>query len=290
MTIHPLIPRRRSRACKPIIIALHCSGSTGRQWRKLAQALGDSFTLIAPDLMGRGVRSFWHRDRGFRLADEAAPIIEIVDVADCPVHLVGHSYGGGVALRIARERPDRVASMSLYEPSAFHVLRAAGPDGYAALAEIRAVASDVAQGVHSGDYRAAARRFVDYWNCGGTWDGVKPETQAELIRYVPKAILEFSALIEEPTSLVAYRRIAVPVLLMRGEHTLRPTELIAQKLFTVFRAALIEEIPGAGHMGPFSHADVVSNKIAAHIAAVAGYELSALPKTLSQPIEGRAVA
>jgi pimeloyl-ACP methyl ester carboxylesterase len=260
---------------KPVVIALHCSGSSGRQWNKLAQKLGDRFSLIAPDLIGSGATPPWSGAHRFHLADEAARIIGIVDALDVPVHLVGHSYGGGVALRIARERPTRVASLSLYEPSAFHVLRSMGPDGRSALMEIRSVAGDVAHNVIAGDYRAAAHRFVDYWNGEGTWSGAKPESQIELARYVPKATLEFGALIEEPTSLVAYRRFACPVLLMRGARGPVPTALIAQKLFSIIRGAVIEEIPDAGHMGPFSHAEFVSDMIAAHVSAAAGCDYPA---------------
>jgi pimeloyl-ACP methyl ester carboxylesterase len=270
---------------KPVVIALHCSGASGRQWNKLAQSLGNCFTLIASDLIGSGAKPHWGGGHSFRLADEAVPIIEVVDALDGAVHLVGHSYGGGVALRIARERPSRVASLSLYEPSAFHVLRSMGPDGYTALNEIRGVAGDVTRGVIAGHYRAAARCFVDYWNSEGTWAAMKPEAQADLVRYVPKAILEFGALIEEPTPLVAYRRFAFPILLMRGEHAPAPTALVAQKLFAIIRTAVSEEISGAGHMGPFSHGDLVSEMIAAHIAAAAGVDRAA-----NSPAQSRAAA
>jgi pimeloyl-ACP methyl ester carboxylesterase len=114
---------------KPMVIALHCSGSSGRQWNKLASALGDRCTLIAPDHIGCGATRPWSGDHRFCLADEAARILDIVDAQDGPIHLVGHSYGGGVALRVARERPERIASLSLYEPTAFHVLRSKDPDG-----------------------------------------------------------------------------------------------------------------------------------------------------------------
>jgi lipase len=42
-----------------------------------------------------------------------------------PVHLIGHSFGATVALRLAIEAPERVASLTLIEP----VLFAAAPDG-----------------------------------------------------------------------------------------------------------------------------------------------------------------
>jgi pimeloyl-ACP methyl ester carboxylesterase len=257
---------------KPTVIALHCSGSSGRQWNKLASALGNRCTLIAPDLIGCGATPPWNGSHSFCLADEASRIIDIIGALDGLVHLVGHSYGGGVALRVARERSGRIATLSLYEPTAFHILRSMGPDGRTALEQIRSVAGGVSRDVMAGDYQAAARRFVDYWNGEGTWAAMKPESRAEIVRYIPKAPLEFSALIEEPAPLAAFRRMAFPVLLMRGALAPEPTALIAQKLFSIMRDAVIEEIPNAGHMGPFSHAELVSDMIAAHVFRAAGLD------------------
>lgn len=257
---------------KPAVVALHCSGSSGRQWNKLASTLGDRCMLIAPDLIGCGATRPWSGNHRFCLADEASHILDIVDAQDGPVHLVGHSYGGGVALRVAQERSGRIASLSLYEPTAFHVLQSMDADGRMALEQIRSVASEVSRDVIAGDYQAAARRFVDYWNGEGTWAGMKPEFQAELVRYIPKAPLEFSALLEEPVPLAAFRRMPFPVLLMRGALAPNPTALIAQKLFSIMRNAVIEEIPNAGHMGPFSHAELVSDMIAAHVLRAAGLD------------------
>ena len=176
---------------KPVVIALHCSGGSGRQWRHLTEALGGGFDVIAPDLFGCGTRGHWSGEGPFRLTDEAALIVDIIDNCEGPVHLVGHSYGGGVALRAAVERSTRIASLSLYEPTAFHMLKAIGPDGHDHLAEIRGVAGNVASAVVNGNYRAAARRFVDYWNGQGAWNDLRPEHQAELVRYIPEGLPGF---------------------------------------------------------------------------------------------------
>lgn len=260
-------------AKKPAVIALHCSGSSGRQWNKLALALGDRCRLIAPDLIGAAAAPVvqWRAGRPFRLADETAPLVELIDAHDGPIHLVGHSYGGAVALRIAHERPARIDSIALYEPCAFPVLHSLGPDGGLALEEIESVASKIARDLTNGDCNAAAARFIDYWNGVGTWAGMKPEYRAELLRYIANAPREFRALFGEPTPLAAYRRLACPALLMRGELAPTPTALIAHALFSVMPSAAIETIPGAGHMGPLSHAERVSEMIAAHVMRAAGF-------------------
>jgi pimeloyl-ACP methyl ester carboxylesterase len=250
---------------KPVVVALHCSGSSGLAWRHLALALGYRFALIAPDLIGCGTTPHWSGEHPFRLADDAAPVVNIIDALGGPVHLVGHSYGGAVALRAAVKRPQRIASISLYEPTAFYVLKSMGLDGEVALAEIRAVAADVDRDVLRGAYGAAARRFVDYWNGAGTWKELNPQAKTTLVRYVPKACLDFRALIEERLPLTAYCRLRVPLLLLRGEHAPQPTEWITRKLIEVMRPRMVQVIPGAGHMGPFSHGQAVAEAIAANI-------------------------
>ena len=103
---------------KPAVaIALRCSGSSGRQWSALRKSL--RLQVFIPDLMGCGAMPHLAGDRRFRLADEARPIVALIDELEAPVHLIGHSYGGAVALRIAVERPNRIASLTLYEPTTF---------------------------------------------------------------------------------------------------------------------------------------------------------------------------
>jgi pimeloyl-ACP methyl ester carboxylesterase len=263
-----IIPHAAARSISgPLVIALHCSGGTGQQWQTLRQALGPTFSVISPNLIGYGDNPHWTGESPFELTDEARPIVGIIDGWNGPVHLVGHSYGGGVALRVAVERPARIASLSLYEPTAFHVLKAAGEYGQAALEEIRTLEAKVGRHVLAGAYGAATRCFVDYWNRAGTFEALKPDAQAELVRYVPKACLDFRALIEERTPLVAYRRLRVPLRLMIGQHAPAATELLARKLAAVMNPGALRVVAGAGHMGPTSNHDTVVKMIIEHIAA-----------------------
>ena len=204
------------------VIALHCSGAGAGQWRPLGDTLDSGHQLVAPEHYGCDSAGPWSGEHAFTLADEAARTIEIIDRSDARVHLVGHSYGGGVALRAAVERPNRIASLALYEPSAFHLLKAIGSRGAAAFAEILAIAGRTADGVISGDYRGAANSFVDYWSGRGAWTALRASVQAALTRWMPKAPLDFRALIDEPTPARTYCHLRFPALIMRGEHAPAP--------------------------------------------------------------------
>lgn len=253
-----------------LVIALHCSGADAGEWRRLGDALGTSYELIAPEHYGCESVGAWTGKHAFTLADEAARTIALIDATDRRAHLVGHSYGGGVALHVALERSDRIASLTLYEPSAFHLLKQLGDQGAAALAEIVGIAGKTGNGVASGDNRAAAAAFVDYWSGPGAWELLRPALQDALVRWTPKAPLDFAALIEEPTPASGYMHLRFPVLIIRGEHAPAPTRLIAEKLPLLLPDTVQEVVAGAGHMGPLTHAAEVNALIVRHVAEAKG--------------------
>ena len=257
------------------VIALHCSGGGASQWCHLAEALGRRYEVAAPEHYGAQDTGPWGGEHAFTLDDEAVRSIALIDRCDDDkVHLVGHGYGGGVALNIALARPDRIASMVLYEPSAFHLLRHLGERGAEPYAEITGVARDICQGVVTGDYRGAVAAFVDYWNGPGAWNALRPALQSALIRWAPKGPLDFRALIDDPTPADAYRRLPFPVLILRGEHAPSPTRTIAEGLTELLPASRLVVIAGAGHMGPLTHTPEVCALIVKHIVAA---DAGALP-------------
>ncbi len=247
------------------VVALHCSGGNGAQWRHLRQMLPSQQELWCPHFFGTSWAGHWRGEHAFTLADEAAPIISMIDALGVRVHLVGHSYGGAVALRVARERPAQIASMILYEPTAFHILRTAGPDGDSVLDEVNSFGAAVDSAVLTGDHRTAARKFVEYWSWPGAWATMRKEAQADVIHYMPKACLDFRALMFERTPLTVYRHFKFPALLLQGQQAREPMQVIGRQLAKALRLGLPQTVDNAGHMGPMTHASMVADLMAGFI-------------------------
>jgi pimeloyl-ACP methyl ester carboxylesterase len=259
------MPHSIQRMQRPRVIALHCSGAGAYQWRNLSDALADDFDVFAPEHFGSGSRGPWTDKHTFSLSDEAAATVTLIDDSSHKAHIVGHSYGGGGALNAALIRPCRIASMVLYEPSAFHLLRKMGARGAESYAEIAGLAEHINRGIMTGEYCDAIATFVDYWNGASAWNGVRPNAQDALLRWLPKAPLDFQALMNDPTAPSAYRALRCPTLIICGEHTGLPSRIVAEYLSELLPNCRLEVLVGAGHMGPLTHAIQVNALIARHI-------------------------
>jgi pimeloyl-ACP methyl ester carboxylesterase len=259
-------PPPRVASTAPAVICLHSSAGSARQWAPLLEALGTGFRTAAPDLLGYGSRSNWAYERALSLDDEARQIEPLIAAEDDGVHLVGHSYGGAVALHLALRNPQRVRSVSLYEPVLFNLLHEDTASRYAAV-EISSVRIAVRRAVYSGRAEHAAQMFVDYWSGPGAWDTLPEKRRHPIVARMRKVDAEFDAVFYNATSLFAYRRLAVPVLAMVGEMTRRPPRRILDLLGTVLPDVTRQEIAGAGHLGPLTHAADVNARIRAFLDA-----------------------
>ena len=182
------------------VVCLHCSASTSGQWRPLMERLADRYHVIAADLYGSGKSPPWPGERPMWLDDQIALLEPAFERAGESFHLVGHSYGGAIALKAALRLPTKLKSLVLYEPVLFSVLLSDAPQSEAAR-EIMAVRDDTA---HLGP-EGVAERFIDYWMGAGTWAAMPESRRATLAGAVRAMKPEWHSAFNEPTPLETWR-------------------------------------------------------------------------------------
>jgi pyruvate dehydrogenase E2 component (dihydrolipoamide acetyltransferase) len=107
------VTTRKGNGTPLVLIHGFAADSTG--WVALERSLPKDLPLIRIDLPSHG-RSPLRRIAGF--ADLAKALVQTFDrITEGPVHLLGHSLGGGLALALADIRPRQVRTLTLLAPA-----------------------------------------------------------------------------------------------------------------------------------------------------------------------------
>ena len=221
--------------------------------------------MICPDLPGYGKSDAL--DGSPRLADIVDVLSSLFRKLDQPAHLVGHSFGGAVALKAAQMLPDKILSLTVIEPASFHLLR---DDRIAApyLTEIEAVEQSMAGHITAGDQSEAMACFIDFWNGDGAWERTSEGLRQKLAAMAGQVMKDFQAIASEETQISDLGSLACPTLVMAGELSPNLTRYVVKCLAACLRNGRVEEIIDAGHMAPLTDPHEVDPMIAAHILDV----------------------
>lgn len=178
------------------VLAIHGLTGHGRRWLTLAERHLPGVSVCAPDLIGHG-RSTWAAP--WTIEANVAALAALLDEQGATPVVVGHSFGGAIALNLAAARPDLVAGLVLLDP-------AVGLDGY----WMREVADDMFE---SPDYTDRAEARAE--KAGGSWGEVDP---AELDRDLDEHLVEL------PNGRSGWR-ISIPAMLSYWSELARPIVL-----------------------------------------------------------------
>ena len=241
----------------PTVLLLCSTGLDSKQWKGLIPYLEGRRALCPHYLCypgtdgwkGEGEIDSWMDYR----ASEALLLAE-----DGPVDIIGHSYGGFIALNLAKAHPKRIRRMAFHEPIVWGCLQHTERDDLKnEFGEV--VETFFTEGLEPEEF---LRDFVDYWNAPGAWDSMPDHRKDAWRELQPKILSEVRLLCYDRTPPEYYGGISHPILITMSADT-PPHQFEA---CSIASAALpnsrIVEVPG-GHMGVVTR----SKDVAPHLTS-----------------------
>lgn len=249
----------RSGAGTPVVL-LHGLGGSSDWWRRNVEALAREHLVCAVDLIGQGRNRFFvRRSRLPKTLEEIAELLGrwIAAAFDGPVHLVGNSMGGHIALHVAARRPELVRSLVLVDatgvpfalaPSA-HVRNLIAPAGAFSFAQLLA---------------------------------------RDLFRTGPASALLSLARLMRDDARPLMAAIRAPVLLVWGEHDPLVPLTYARQMAQAMPQARLVVIPRAGHVPMWDNAAAFNEAVTAFLRQADGkdQQVDERPRAFAWEVSG----
>ncbi|MCY1390622.1 Soluble epoxide hydrolase [compost metagenome] len=231
------------------LVLVHGSLCDYRYWQWQLRGLGQDFRLVVPSLRHYYPEKWDGKGDGFSTRQHVDDLLELLERLGEPVHLLGHSRGGNICLRVALEAPERLRTLSLADPGgdfAVDVFRFAGVDAPVLPLERNRFREQALQLIQQGAVEEGLSLFVDTVSGQGIW--------ARSSRHFREMAADNAMTLvgqvrdqPEPLGREVLARLAVPVLLLSGELSPEPFPGVVEALRKVLRDARVSVIAGASH-------------------------------------------
>jgi pimeloyl-ACP methyl ester carboxylesterase len=247
----------------PTVVLVPGSCSTGAAWRPVVAQWNNKFRWVTTSLLGYGGTAERRTAGDADISHEAEIIEAVIRRAACPVHLVGHSFGGLTALAVALRKKVPLLSLTIAEAPGPEILRHTGErEHYRAF---RDMTDAYFAAFHAGE-NAPIERMVDFYGGAGTFAGWPRRVRDYAIETTPVNILDWSSAYGFELTPALLGTVEIPALVLWGEDShpapRRANELLGRHMPN----ALALAIPGAAHFMIATHASNVADAVARHVA------------------------
>ena len=249
----------------PTVVLVPGSCSTGAAWRPVMAAWNGRFRCVTTSLLGYGGTAERRDPKAPNIEPEIDVIEAVIRRTGGPVHLVGHSFGGSVALATALRKRVAIASLSIVEAPVAPLLRHLGE--HAHYASFRRM-TEIYFAAHARGEAEAVAEMIDFYAGGaGTFASWPPRLRAYAIETTHVNIVDWSCGYAFPESAEQVAALDIPALVLWGGASpaavQRANELLADHIPRSRRMT----IAGAAHFMIATHVNEVAAAIARHVEA-----------------------
>jgi pimeloyl-ACP methyl ester carboxylesterase len=247
----------------PTLVLVPGSCSTGAAWRPVMAHLQNEFRCVTTSLLGYGGTAERRTPDDADIAHESEILEAVIRRAGTPVHLVGHSFGGLVALTVALRQRVPLLSLTIAEAPAMGILKQAGEmQHYDAFRKMSGAYSDAFK---HGETDAIAR-MIDFYGGAGTFAAWPQRVRDYAVETTAANLLDWESAYGFRLAPASLANVAVPTLVMRGEAShpaaRRANDLLGRGIPGAVRAT----IGGASHFMIATHPEQCADMIARHVA------------------------
>jgi pimeloyl-ACP methyl ester carboxylesterase len=250
----------------PNVVLIHSSVAGAGQWRRLMDELAPEFRLLAVNLYGYGGTESWNAGREQALLDQATLLDRVLPDKFSRFSIVGHSFGGSVAMKAAGHFRDRVDRLVLIEPNPFYLL--SQENRIDAFAEATTLRNCIKENGSRGDWEVAAAVFADYWTGTGTWDAMPNDRRLKFARALRPNFHEWDAVLNETTPLSEWREmLPANTTVISAEDTVRSIREIIELMEAACPDWRFARLVQGGHMSALTRPEIVNPMIRSALAS-----------------------
>lgn len=243
------------------VVFLHSGVGSAGEWKQVFSLWPEGYRLVAIEAYRDGTGPGGAGRRS--LDDYADQVYAAVEHVGAPVCMVGFSWGGATALRVAAAAPDVVSSLAVIEPEAYALLRTQDADAYDQICGLR---DRWRAHVRAGQWYEAFEEFIDFYNGPGSF-AAWPLQRREAFLAVQQAKGDLWDVLfdDDLLTLDALPGVTAPVHVVEGSRTSAVDHAICDVVRRHVPHAQHSLIEGAGHMIPLTHPGPLTRALLAGI-------------------------
>lgn len=250
----------------PTLVFVPGSCSTGAAWRPIIAALGDQFRHVTTSLPGYGGTAERRREDDTAIAHVAGAVAAVIQRADAPIHLIGHSFGGLVAVAVALRKEVELASLTVLEAPAVMLLRGR-PDDAEHHGSFVEMTDTYFRAFADGDHDAI-RLMIDFYGGEGTFASWPERVRAYAIETTAVNLRDWHSAFGFSLSPDMLAQIRIPCLVAWGGNSHPAAQRANALLSASLKQCRSTAIPGATHFMIATHATEVAAALSSHVREV----------------------